>query len=319
MLHKPMLFLLVVMLGFGEFVNAQTPVDSLGNVSHLAIDSLSLVDIQKNKRDTVAPVLLRALDSLQRVQYDDSVSRTLGFPFFSLQDALKNYRRSDQIPKFQDGNPLERRELWVVGAIACLLIFFAFLKNFFDKQLTLIFQSFFSNRVLGNVNKEDNLFTSWQFLLLFVHFGFTIGLFFYLAGRHYGLAFVNNGFQAFVSISIAVIILYILKIVALKLLGFFFNIQRPIHEYVSILYLTYFNSSFLFMPLVIAFALSPAQYGKFYMATAIILLAIIFAFQLIRAGINILSQNRFSKVYLLLYFCTLEICPILILIKAVGF
>jgi hypothetical protein len=319
MLRKLMLFFLVGLLGFSEFAHAQSPVDSLSSVDALTGDSLALAAMQKNTRDTVAPVLLRALDSLQRVQYDDSVSRTFGFPFFSLQDALKNYRRSDQIPKFQDGNPLERRELWIIGTIAFLLIFFAFLKNFFDKQLTLIFQSFFSNRVLGNVNKEDNLFTSWQFLLLFVHFGFTIGLFLYLAGRHYQLAFVNDGFQAFVSISIAVIILYVLKIVVLKVLGFFFNIKKPIHEYVSILYLTYFNSSFLFMPLVIGFALSPVQYGKFYMATAIILLVIIFAFQLIRAGINILSQNRFSKVYLLLYFCTLEICPILILIKAVGF
>ncbi|RYD70373.1 MAG: DUF4271 domain-containing protein, partial [Sphingobacteriales bacterium] len=115
------------------------------------------------------------------------------------------------------------------------------------------------------------------------------------------------------------IVLYVLKIVVLRLLGFFFDIQKPVNEYISILYLTYFNASLLFMPLVIAFALSPPQYGKFYMATAVVLLVIIFALQLIRAGINILSQNRFSKVYLLLYFCTLEICPILILIKAIGF
>ncbi len=317
MSQRLLLCIFLAVLGFGDCSYAQQrPIDTLV----LTVDSLDTAAVQKQSvRDTIAPVLLRALDSLQRVQYTDSVSKTFGYPFFNLQDAIKNFKRSGQIPKYQEGSPIERRELWIIGSVACLLILFAFIKNFFDKELALIVQSFFSNRVLGNVNKEDNLFASWQFLLLFVHFGFTIGLFFFLVGQHTNSSFAKDGFQAFVSISIVIIILYVLKIVVLKMLGFFFNVQKPINEYVSILFLTYFNSSFLFMPLVIAFALSPAQYGKFYMATAIVLLVIIFVFQMIRAGINILSQNRFSKVYLLLYFCTLEICPILILIKAIGF
>jgi len=322
MYQKLILFLLLGVLGFGDctYGQQQARVDSLSQRLTLDTNSLDTARGQKQSvRDTIAPVLLRALDSLQRVQYDDSVKRTFGFPFFNLQDAIKNYKRAGQIPQYQEGKPIERRELWIIASIAFLLILFAILKNFFDKQLTLLVQSFFSNRVLSNVNKEDNLFTSWQFLLLFLHFGFTIGLFFYLVGQSKELSFVKDGFQSFISISIGIVILYVLKVVVLKMLGFFFNVQKPINEYISILYLTYFNSSFLFMPLVIAFALSPAHYGKFYMATAIILLAIIFVFQLIRAGINILSQNRFSKVYLLLYFCTLEICPILILIKAIGF
>lgn len=282
-----------------------------------SLDSVRLSII--SKRDTVAPILLRARDSLQILAYSDSLKKTFGQPFHYWEESLKNYRRWGQAPQYQQGNAIARGELWIVASIAFLLIFFAFLKNVFDKQLSVIIQSFFSNRVLSNINKEDNLFTSWPFLLLFVHFGFTIGLFLYLAAKHEALSLAKDGFQVFVGISIGIIFLYVLKIVVLRLLGFFFNVQKPINEYISILYLTYFNASLLFMPLVIAFALSPPHYGKFYMATSMVLLLIIFAFQLIRAGINILSQNRFSKVYLLLYFCTLEICPILILIKAIGF
>ncbi len=298
----------------------QLPLDSASNSVKLATDSLDSVRISIiSKRDTVAPPLLRALDSLQIVSYNDSLKNTFWQPFRYLEESLKKYRRWGGTLQFQQGNAIARGEIWIIASIAFLLILFAFLKNVFDKQLSVIMQSFFSNRVLSNINKEDNLFTSWPFLLLFVHFGFTIGLFSYLAAKHEKLSFAKDGFQVFVSISVGIIVLYVLKIVVLRLLGFFFNVQKPINEYISILYLTYFNASLLFMPLVIAFALSPPQYGKFYMATSIVLLLIIFAFQLIRAGINILSQNRFSKVYLLLYFCTLEICPILILIKAIGF
>ncbi|MCY1540862.1 hypothetical protein D9M68_765280 [compost metagenome] len=129
----------------------------------------------------------------------------------------------------------------------------------------------------------------------------------------------SEGFQFFISVSALIILLYAFKIVTLRLLGFFFNIQKPINMYISVLYLSYFNAALLFMPLVIGFALSPIKYGEIYIILAILLSAIIFVIQLVRAGVNILSQYRFSKVYLFLYFCTLEICPILVLIRAIGF
>ncbi|RZK43523.1 MAG: DUF4271 domain-containing protein [Pedobacter sp.] len=312
------LFLFLVCCGFCVYAQ-QVKVDSVINPSVMMVDSTDTVAVYGFRRDTVAPVLFRALDSLQKVEYADSVKKTFGYPFFDLSDVVKHYRRSDQMPEFQQGKPIYREEIWIIACIAFLLILFAILKNAFDKQLAVIVQSFFSNRILGNINKEDNLFSSWPFILLFLHFGFTIGLFLYLVVSRQGIEFSENGFNLFVTISVGFIILYLLKIFVLRLLGFFFDIEKPVNEYVSILVLTYFNVALLFIPFLIAVALSPPQYGEFYMVVGILLFAIVFAFQLIRAGVTVLSQNRFSKVYLFLYFCTLEICPILILIKAIGF
>jgi hypothetical protein len=233
---------------------------------------------------------------------------------------INRYKDFAAVPrsKYKFGKPLPKGQLWVLGVVAALLLLFAVLKVSFTKQLQTIIQSFFSNRVLNNLNKEDNLFTSWPFLLLFVQFGFTIGMFFYLVSQFYHLAFSGTGFQFYLSISVLIVILYLLKILILRLLGHLFNVQKPVNEYVTILYLSYFNLSLLFIPLVIAFALSPLKYAPIFIAISFILLGTIFAFQFIRAGVNILSNNRFSKVYLFLYFCALEICPILILIKAIG-
>lgn len=224
-----------------------------------------------------------------------------------------------KISPFRTGKPNPKGESWVLGVLAILLAIFSALKISFSKQLQSIMQSFFSNRVLNNLNKEDNLFTSWPFLLLFVQFGFTLGMFFYLVSQYYHVTFSSSGFQFYVSISILIVVLYVLKIIILRMLGYLFDVQKAVNEYVSILYLSYFNLALVFIPLVIAFALSPLRYGPYYVAASFVLLAIIFTFQFIRAGINILSHYRFSKVYLFLYFCALEICPILILIKAIGF
>ncbi len=271
-------------------------------------------------KDTISPVLLRLPESLSQAKLSDSVSQRFGFPIFNADAIIQNYlSKNNNSLTLQKGNLLPKGDIWVFTTIFVLIFIFALLNQTFSKQLSAIIHSFFSNRVLTNLNKEDNLFTSWPCLGLFLQFGFTVGLFFYLAAQFKNLSEVQTGFQFYLTISLLIIGFFGLKIVVLKLLGFIFNIQKPVGEYISILYLSYFNASLLFMPLVLAFVLSPLKYGFFYIVIASILLTIIFVFQFIRAGVNVVSHYRFPKVYLILYFCTLEICPILILIKTIGF
>jgi hypothetical protein len=248
----------------------------------------------------------------------DSIIKANVFARLDLEAWFKKYGKFKKENKFRTGNPVPKGKTWVLGFIFLLLVVFAVLRISFSKQLQNIIQSFYSNRGLNNLNKEDNVFSSWPFLFLFIQFGFTIGMFFYLVAQYYQLAYVHQGFRFFVSVSILIVVLYALKILLLRLLGHVFNIQKAVNEYVSILYLSYFNISLIFIPLVVAFALSPLKYGIYYIVISFILLAVIFTFQFIRAGVNILSHYRFSKLYLFMYFCALEICPILILIKAIG-
>jgi len=248
----------------------------------------------------------------------DSIVKANVFEKLDLEAWFKKYGKLKKKNKFMTGNPLPKGNSWVLGFIILLLMVFAILRISFAKQLQSIIQSFYSNRGLNNLNKEDNLFSSWPFLFLFIQFGFTIGMFFYLVAQYYQLDYVYQGFNFFVSISGLIIVLYALKIVLLRALGHLFAIQKPVNEYISILYLSYFNISLLFIPLVVAFALSPTKYGIYYIVISCILLGVTFSFQFIRAAVNILSHYRFSKFYLFMYFCALEICPILILIKAIG-
>lgn len=317
---KILLFFLFCFATFSLSLSAkkvQINIDSLQQIN-LATDSLDTLNVLVP--DTITPKILKPLDSATIAFITDSLNNGLGYPMLDFDELNRAYRLSS-INKnvLQEGLELPKGDIWVLGIVVFLLLLFAILKQNFSKQLAAIVQSFFSNRALSNLNKEDNLFTSWPFLLLFIQFGFTIGMFFYLVAKNQDQNFASNGFQSYLTISIIIISLYVLKILLLRLLGFVFNVQKPVNEYVSILYLSYFNSSLLFMPLVVAFALSPLKNSHVYIVISIILIFMIFVFQFIRAGINILSHYRFSKVYLFLYFCTLEICPILILIKTIGF
>lgn len=249
----------------------------------------------------------------------DSVEKEFLFPSLDIISWQKKYQHlKRKANPYQLGSQIPKGNVGLLGFIFAMLVIFAILKNAFSKQLSAIVQSFFSNRILNNINKEDNLFSSWPFLLLFVQFGFVFGMFFFLVAQWRDMYQAKDGFKFFFTISITIILFYALKLVVLRFLGFLFNVQKPVGEYISILYLSYFNASLLFIPLVVAFALSPLKYGEVYIVLAVLLLGVIFAFQLLRAGVTILSNNKFSRMHLFLYFCALEICPILILIKTIG-
>jgi len=318
-------FFLLYVIGFSDCFAQQVPVSADSVVApriykpRLRRDSAFLAR-QKFVTDSIMTHTWILPDSLINKHYlIDSILKANVFEKLDLDAWFKKYGKYKKESKFRIGNTLVKGKVWVLGFIALLLVVFAILRISFAKQLQGIVQAFYSNRGLNNLNKEDNAFTSWPFLLLFIQFGFTIGMFFYLVAQYYQLAYVHQGFSFFVSISVLIVGLYALKIILLRVLGHLFNIQKPVHEYISILYLSYFNISLIFIPLVVAFALSPLKYGIYYIVISFVLLALIFTFQFIRAGVNILSHYRFSKVYLFMYFCALEICPILILIKAIGF
>ncbi len=249
----------------------------------------------------------------------DSVQKAYLFPTLDLLAWQQKYNAFGKTKNhYQLGNPRPKGNVIFLGIVLITLIIMAILKFSFAKQFTAIVMAFVSKRGLANINKEESLLNSWPLLLLFLLFGLILGMFLYLVARHYQLYQAESGLKFLFGASAFVMLLLGLKLIFLRLLGLLFNLQKPVNEYISILYLSYFNISLLFLPLIVAFALSPVGYANLYIALGCGLIALVFIVQVFRIYTTILSNNKFSKVHLLLYFCALEICPILILIKAIG-
>jgi hypothetical protein len=120
-------------------------------------------------------------------------------------------------------------------------------------------------------------------------------------------------------LSALVIGLFTLKIFVLRILGFLFDANKLVREYVSVLYLSYFNAATLFLPVVIAFSLTSNRFAGIYSYIGIVMILGIFVFQFLRAGAKILTNYKFPKVYLIIYLCALEFCPLVILFKVLGY
>ncbi len=287
------------------------------------LDSVSLAhnkaikDSLKNIGDSLAFVWIKAPDPKRPNRFLDSIINTCKIEKLDFTSWSKKLPK--KMSQYNEGKPRPKGESWIIAVILFLTIFFSIIKSIFSKELLAVLQSFYSNRMLSQINKEDNLFSSWPFLFLYLLFGLTIGMYLYLSGRYFKLEYQFSGFEWFIILSALVIGLFTLKIIALRLLGFFFGTQKLVKEYVSVLYLSYFNLAIIFLPLVIAFSLTSNHYAGIYIYLAILLLIVIFLWQFLRVGLNILSNYQFPKVYLIIYLCALEICPLLILLKVLRF
>src|SRR5690606_39519093 len=73
-------------------------------------------------------------------------------------------------------------------------------------------------------------------VFLYLLFGFTIGLFLYLVSTFTQLGGIAEGFNLYLIFSISIMVLFSLKIITLRFIGFLFDVPRLVREYVSILY-----------------------------------------------------------------------------------
>ena len=281
-------------------------------------DSIQHVkDSLKAVGDSLAMVWIKRPDPTRPNQFLDSLIELYSIKNTNFQEWAGKFPK--KIERYDKGRPRPRGELWIIAFVFVLLFSFAVLKNAFSKELSAIIQAFYSNRVLGQINKEEKFFNSWPFIFLYLLFGFTIGMYLYQCGKYFQLSYGYTGFNLFIHLSIIVIALFTAKIILLRILGFLLGVGKIVKEYISILILSYFNAALLFLPIVIAFCLTPARFAPLYIYMSLILIGAIFFFQYLRAATNILSNYRFPIIYFIFYLCALEICPLLILIKALRF
>lgn len=313
---RKVVLLLIAVFGtvagcFAQADTVRTHADTL-KVQHMLYVADSLAQARKKfVTDSIAMQFIGAPNPGRHNQFIDTLLKNDGFDGYLFKGGTPKQH-------IGVGTPRQVRDKWVIWTIFILLIYTGILNRVISKDIYSVILAFYDNRAFSKINKEDSVLTSWAFICLFLLFGFTVGLYIYQITDYYDRTYSVSGIQLFIILSLIVIALFILKVLILRVLGFIFDIGRLVNEYVSVLYLTYFNIAFVFLPIVICFSLLPASLLPWLLRLSLVLMALIFLVLYLRSTINIISNFRFHKIYLFIYLCALEICPILIMIKALD-
>jgi hypothetical protein len=320
MTYPRFVFFMLLLLPLGlwaqtdSVVQARVPklADSVGRVQNVAnSDSLKRVS------DSLAVMYIKYPDPNRKNRFIDSLMQLYQVKNLDFIAWAKQFGR----PINHDGEGKLRKHghPWVLVVILCLVLGFAVLRIAYRNDINMLMNAFFDHRFLAQQTSAGGFFTSWPFMLLFVLFGFTIGMYLYLIGSYLQLSYAFGGVEWYVILSLLIMGLLILKVYVLRFLGFVLMVQKAVRVYTSILFLSYFHAALLFLPLIVAFSLSSSAYAVLFIYAGMAIALFITVFQAIRGAIHVLSHYQFSKLYLFIYFCALEICPMLVLIKVLRF
>jgi hypothetical protein len=320
MTYPPFVLFILLFLPFGLWVQTDSVLqirlpklaDSVGRAQNVAKN-----DSLKRVSDSLAVMYIKYPDPDRKNRFLDSLMQLYQVKNLDFIAWAKQFGRS--INHEGEGKLKKHGQRWVLLVILSLVLGFSVLRIAFRNDISVLTNAFFDHRFLAQQTTSVGFIGSWPFLLLFVLFGFTIGMYLYLVGSYLQLSYVYNGVIWYVILSILIMGLLILKVYVLRFLGYILFVQKAVRVYISSLFLSYFHTALLFLPLIVAFSLSKSAHAVLFIYAGIAITLLITVFQAIRGAIHILSHYQFSKLYLFIYFCALEICPLLVLIKVLRF
>ncbi|MGE0560256.1 MAG: DUF4271 domain-containing protein [Flavobacteriales bacterium] len=201
---------------------------------------------------------------------------------------------------------------WPSIVLTSALLLLGFTKAFGAKRFTQIYKSLFSTYSAHEVVREEKVFFHRVNLMLFFVYVFTISLFFYFVSSLINPTSYNP--FLFPIIMLGVALAYLVKFGANSILAFMFS-QTPMIPYYSYNVLLYnYVLGILLLPSMALIYFSDFQSQAIMIYVILPLICLILLIRFIRffaIGIS----NNLSILYIILYICTLEILPLVVLGK----
>lgn len=205
------------------------------------------------------------------------------------------------------------RPAWHLLLLATLGILAAVIVRFFRKDLRDLFEGFFTNRLINQTIREPGMLISPMAILLLILGSLALGALLYFIVPPERLPVAYHGperFFFFVGLTVAY---FLGRVAILKLTAFIFGLKEYVNSYLYILITTTGTLSFVVLVLLLMRLLAPPSLIALSVQAMQIVLLFFFVYQYTRGIWYLVSTFEFPKIYLILYLCGFEICPLLIL------
>jgi hypothetical protein len=209
---------------------------------------------------------------------------------------------------------------WMVIIFILCFSLFAWILSFSRKRLKQIFKATYANRTINQLIRDGDLMKerlAFPFIIIY----FIIFSLFIFQTAHFFANLKQWAFYSFsfyLKILLVVIVLHYLKQFTTRFIGNLFKNNNTAYVYQLNEFVFKIITGIFLLPAMLFAVFSDTAIISFTTYLSVFLVAILIIFKNIRAAIIGLSFSKFSKFYLFLYLCTLEILPILIIAKIIS-
>ncbi len=203
---------------------------------------------------------------------------------------------------------------WITLLLLFSLVLFAAVRNIWKKYVGNLFQSAFNYSTANRMFREKNYSVIHGAFWLDVFSFVVFPLFIYQVFNNFNVHFSVQGVRLFFFIVGAVLVYLLVKKMMYRFIGFLFENTSETGEF--LFNMNNFNrvGTMVLLPIVVVLAFVPFRNSMIPVSIGIGMVGLIY-FLLLTRGFVILLKKQFSLIYLFLYFCTLEILPLVLIYK----
>lgn len=226
-------------------------------------------------------------------------------------------------PYFQIENPIRfiapKHEWHGKDALfyACigLLLFFAFVRNAFQRYLQDLFRLFFRTTLKQRQVKEQLMASPLPSLLLNILFILSGGLFITILLQYYGLGEEYNFWQLLLYAAAGLGVIYLVKFITLKLCGWLFRLKDATDSYTFIVFTTNKVLGIVWLPFIIIMVFTSGLTQHLFITAALIITGGAFLYRFFLSYATIHKGVKINAFHFILYLCAFEIVPLLLINK----
>lgn len=203
---------------------------------------------------------------------------------------------------------------WLIVACFASLVWIATTDR---KKLSLLISAALSNRNVEQLIRKEYAISNRLSIVLSIVFVFICTLLIHQTNNHFGWLKTNetNPNLLYLKISGVVFLFFLVKMVLIRATGFIFERENETFLHVFNIFLFNEVTGLLLFPLVILARFSPAQAAEILLYVAVGLMALMYLIKFLRLLLFASDSHEISKIHLFLYLCTLEILPLVVVIK----
>jgi hypothetical protein len=204
---------------------------------------------------------------------------------------------------------------WVSGVILICFFLFAIAQYSYFRRMQQLFKAFFANRLFIQLSRDGGLYRERISIFLFSSFIIAMSLFIFTIYDFYYTLPDSTGAEIllFVKIFIGVLLFYLLKMGLFNLSGIIFKSVKEASDYVLNIFIFGQIAGVALLPVIVLVAYIHSE-TMIYAGVA--MLTSLYLYRIFRGLVISGSNAKISVYYLFLYLCTLEILPLILILKA---
>lgn len=196
-----------------------------------------------------------------------------------------------------------------------MLVLAAVIRTGFFKRVEEIVKALLNGRLFSQTVRTEVGFFQRSTLIFVVLYLLSSSFFLYQITEYYQLDVFVKGFYKFLTFLGLFLVFYLVKLLLVILVGLVFNVGKLVKGYLLATFFSFTVSGLLLVPVNLFMAYTPDFIDNlaFYLGLTIVIVALILRY--FRAFLYSRNSSGVPNIYFILYICTFEAMPFVLLFK----